>query len=227
MSCVFSRKMINVNFNYKMNCSYLNFKNETRDLGVLLDKRLDFTEHIKNISVKAHKVLGFIIRNTKDFQNINTISLLFKTLLLPILEYASIIWRPVYNVHIYNLENVQRKFLKYLYFRKHGLYPYQGYDHSMLLDEFNYRSLASRRNNNSILYLYKVLHNMIDDSRFLSQIPFDSRVGRTRTTSTFYLDNAKTVRMANSPLYVMCNLVDENSIDILNISLRSLKNILL
>ena len=38
-----------------------------RDLGVLLDCKLTFTQHIENCCNKALKLLGFIKRNTRDF----------------------------------------------------------------------------------------------------------------------------------------------------------------
>ena len=62
------------------------------------------------------------------------------------LEYCSTIWTPFYNVHIAEIENVQRKFCKYVYFKKYHAYPVQGYPQDRLLLEFNMHSLELRRN---------------------------------------------------------------------------------
>ena len=42
-----------------------------KDLGVCYDSQFSFREQINNITSKAGKMLGFIIRNCKEFSNIS------------------------------------------------------------------------------------------------------------------------------------------------------------
>ena len=56
------------------------------DLGVVFDKDLKFTPHVKQIVMKANRVLG-IIKCTFAFRDATTIRLLQVTLVCPILDY--------------------------------------------------------------------------------------------------------------------------------------------
>ena len=86
------------------------------------------------------------------------------------LEYCSLIWSPIYNKHIGELESVQRKFLKYLYFKTEGVYPPRGICQQELLTRFEVDSLYIRRCKIAVTFLYKLLHNMIDCSSLLAQV---------------------------------------------------------
>ncbi|CAI6372350.1 unnamed protein product [Macrosiphum euphorbiae] len=48
-----------------------------KDLGVIFSSSLSFTAHIQSITIKASRSLGFIIRNTRDFNNIVSLKILY------------------------------------------------------------------------------------------------------------------------------------------------------
>nr|XP_036222917.1 uncharacterized protein LOC118681626 [Bactrocera oleae] len=73
--------------------------------------------HHGKITSKAFKALGFILRSGKDFKNPWTLIRLFKSLVLPILEYGSVIWSPNTNTTINKVEKGQRKFCKSLAYK--------------------------------------------------------------------------------------------------------------
>jgi hypothetical protein len=58
-----------------------------RDLGVMLDSRLSFKDHVAHSTAKANKVLG-IIRRSFDHLTEQTFVQLYKTLVRPLLEYG-------------------------------------------------------------------------------------------------------------------------------------------
>lgn len=62
-----------------------------RDLGVYLDKGWTFDMHIDRILARAHRTLGFIKRITYNYYSIDPIIYLFKTPILPGLNFASTI----------------------------------------------------------------------------------------------------------------------------------------
>uniref|UniRef100_A0A0A9YEP3 RNA-directed DNA polymerase from mobile element jockey n=1 Tax=Lygus hesperus TaxID=30085 RepID=A0A0A9YEP3_LYGHE len=90
-----------------------------RDLGVSLDEKLSFSFHMDLVSSRAMRALGYLKRHTRDFSNIQALVLLYEALVLPILEYASVVWAPHYSCHIAQLERVQHKFLRYVAFKLH------------------------------------------------------------------------------------------------------------
>lgn len=68
-----------------------------RDLGVFMDSKLKFENHLYNIVIKANGILGGILRSSEDFKDDNTLICLYKALVRPILEYGSVMWDPIYN----------------------------------------------------------------------------------------------------------------------------------
>ena len=81
------------------------------ELGVLVDVKLSFTDHISMAISKARAVFGFVKRWAREFIDPYITKLLYISLVRPILEYASIIWNPYYRCHSDSIESVQKQFL--------------------------------------------------------------------------------------------------------------------
>ncbi len=50
---------------------------EIKDLGVIMDSKLTFKNHINKISSNAKKALGFIIRKSKIFRKAETLRMFY------------------------------------------------------------------------------------------------------------------------------------------------------
>ena len=79
-----------------------------KDLGVTITRGLSWGNHISIIVTKANKILGSIKRSVGT-ANANVFSMLYKSLVQPILEYAAPVWCPYLVKDIHALENVQRR----------------------------------------------------------------------------------------------------------------------
>ncbi|KAK9870581.1 hypothetical protein WA026_008144 [Henosepilachna vigintioctopunctata] len=99
---------------------------QIRDLGVVFDQKLSFVPHITQLISSAAKIYGFVIRNGKYFNNSSIFIEPFNTLIRSKLEYGSMIWHPIYTCHQHHLEAIQRRFLKFLIWRKDKVYPRRG-----------------------------------------------------------------------------------------------------
>ena len=76
-------------------------------LGVWIDNKLTWNDHIQYITHKATQVNGLLYRNLRRCPpHIKTVC--YKSMVRPILEYASSVWDPHTNVNIQKLESVQR-----------------------------------------------------------------------------------------------------------------------
>lgn len=172
-----------------------------RDLGVEFDPRLSFVCHIQTITSEALRMVGYIVRNSRGFTNVDTIKLLFTTYVRPKIEYCSVIWSPGYITHAVSLEAVQRRFLKYLAFRTDHVYPERGYPHGLLLERFAIASLDSRRHGQCLVFLWKIIHGQIScpDLLRLLQLVVPRQV--TRYPRTFMLETPRTNVLAFSPLH--------------------------
>lgn len=91
-----------------------------RDLGVAFYSQLTFTDHYKNIILFAYRTLGFITRLTKNFTNLNAVKMLYVSLVRPKLEFAALVWSSNYLKYSKDLKSVQRRFLKYLAYKKYS-----------------------------------------------------------------------------------------------------------
>lgn len=139
-----------------------------KDLGVNFDAKLSFADHVNIISAAALKTLGFIFRSTKLFTNMNALKCLYCSLVRSKLEYCSVILSPFYRVHSFHLEQVQRRFLKYLYFKIYNTYPERNVDQRQLLDIFETDSLSSRRSVASVVFLVKLIRGVVDCTNLLN-----------------------------------------------------------
>ena len=59
----YSNKINVINFNYSLENILLKRPEAFQNLGVTLDQKLSFTDHISNLNSDRFKALGFIIRN--------------------------------------------------------------------------------------------------------------------------------------------------------------------
>ncbi|XP_044586008.1 uncharacterized protein LOC123266045 [Cotesia glomerata] len=209
----FSRSRNQIRFDYKINGVVLQRVSCCRDLGVNFDSKLAFSQHYRSIALSATKTLGFVIRATKDFKNLNTIKLLFESLVRPKLEYAALVWSPTYKRHIMSLEKVQRRFLKYLSWKKNGTYPAIGIDYLELCADAGVLTLEERRSCAAILFVKNLFRGFVDCSKMLETVPINvpSRINRTKLLLRPKV--SRTNFSQSSPLHrliAVCNQIDQN-----------------
>lgn len=201
----FTNKSQNIDYPYAIDNIKLSNVNEYKDLGVLLDKSLSFIEHTRTISNACLKKLGFLIRNTKDFTNVECMKTIYNTLIRSNLEYCQIVWSPFYRSHINLAENIQKKFLRYLLYKETQIYdPFIHY--SELLLRYDYCSLELRRAHACIIYIFKLVNNLSDNPKFLSKLPFNVPVRSARNYDLFYVPQYRTNLFLSSPLVRLCIL---------------------
>ena len=64
-----------------------------RDLGILVDDQLSFSDHIHTVAQKANKIMA-VIKRTFVYLDSNTFKLLFKAIVRPHQEYGVRVWYP-------------------------------------------------------------------------------------------------------------------------------------
>ena len=65
--------------------------NEVKFLGVWLDKNLDWSEHLSNLSKKLNKI-GFLIGSLKSYTSLNTLKTIYFAHFHSLLSYGIIFW---------------------------------------------------------------------------------------------------------------------------------------
>ena len=81
---------------------------------------LSFVDHIKAVTSESIKMLGFIMRICVNVLSETILKVLLFAFVRSKFEYANLIWYPNYKIRTQEIENVQRRFYKYLHFKIHG-----------------------------------------------------------------------------------------------------------
>ena len=121
-----------------------------KDLGVHIDSNLGFTEHITNQVNKANGVLG-ALKHTFKYIDIKSFRYLYKGLIRPHLEYASVTWSARFKYNQDLLERVQRRATKIVPEIKH-----LGY--SDRLRALGLPTLMYRRKRADVIQMFKFIH---------------------------------------------------------------------
>ena len=121
-----------------------------KDLGIIVDPHLKFTNHIFEIVKRANQRAALIHRSFLS-KNPTNLILAYKIYVRPLLENASPVWNPSQINLINTLEAVQRKFTK----RIPGL---SDIAYSERLKILNLQSLEHRRLQFDLVTCFKIVH---------------------------------------------------------------------
>lgn len=201
-------------FDYNLNNIPLDCVNTIKDLGILFDTSLKFTDHIDAIISKALQMLGFIKRNCHDFKSPNTLKLLYCSLVRPHLEYCSSIWSPYYNNYKEKIERVQNKFLRFLGFKIRAITGNNGfYNYEEIRAYINITTLEERRYHHDLKMLYNLLNGTANSNHLLSKIGFKvpSYATRGATERNFHVPFHRCNYGLNEPMTRMLRLANQNS----------------
>jgi hypothetical protein len=139
---------------FVINDSILSQFKTVRDLGVLMDSRLSFCDHIDGVISKCYQRKYLLFKAFRN-RDIRLMVFAFKVYILPLLDYCSPIWSP-YRLHdIDRLEKVQRSFTK----RLNGL---NTLTYSERLVACYLPSLELRRLWSDLVLCFKIVHKLID-----------------------------------------------------------------
>ena len=136
---------------------------EHRDLGVIIDQKLNFVRHINAITSKPTAALGFIKRFCYDITDVQTLKTLYYALVQSHLEYCNVVWLPTYAIHIAKIESVLKKFTQFArreYRTADNDYQITSYDRR--LEALNMSSLERRRVNSSIVFMYDIVNGNVN-----------------------------------------------------------------
>ena len=125
---------------------------EEKDLGVIIDRKLNFRQHIaKKVSI-ANRNLGIICR-TFTYLNPEMFLSLYKSIVRPHLEYASVIWSTLYKKDKITLKNIQQRATRLIPAMKGKTYPER-------LKRLGLPTLEYRRERADMVEVYKIMNDI-------------------------------------------------------------------
>lgn len=210
----FTRAKQTIIFEYSINDNIFHRFSQIKDLGVTFDSKMTFHQHTNDLCNRAYKLLGFVIRNSRSFQNPLTIRLLYNSLVLSVLESNCIIWAPFEASYILNIERVHKKFLRFLFLRLYGTYPYL-YPSKFILGMTNYHSLETRRCFALLKYFFQLINGLVSNGEILARINLfvPESHSRARHHNILYCRLSRTNLYPNSPVgraIRYLNILDKN-----------------
>ena len=166
-----TRKHSRINSSYNINGTGLERVDSLSLLGVTISKDLKWDLHVKNVVSRSNKLLGFI-RHVAGECNSDVLLQLYRTMVLPILDYCAPVWSPHNANLISSLERVQRTATRAIL---HQRRREQEYD--MRLERLQLSTLSQRRNYLSICLIAKCLSTPVchDSMPSLSSIKPNTR----------------------------------------------------
>ena len=193
-----------------------------KDLGVVFSSTLSWSYHISKILNKAYRLLYFIKRTFPSASTpIHIKKTLYLSLVLPLVTYASPVWRPSLLKDIKALEKLQKRATKYIL----GTYP--STDYKTRLTTLKLLPLMYRYELNDIMfYITATKHpdNHFDINEFITRP--SSGTYCTRSTASHKLSHSTSTSSLQHHFYFHRLPRLWNSLPPINLSLsiKSLKS---
>ena len=154
---------------------------------MILDTKLDFSLHLKNVQNKVNKTIGLLRRLQDTLPRISLITI-FKSFIRPLLDYGDIIYDRAYNTSFHqNIESIQYNAALAI------TGAVRGTSREKLYQELGFESLQHTRWYRKLCCLFKIIKNQ--SPSFLFQlVPSPSRyfsqnsenIPRLRTKHDFF-----------------------------------------
>ena len=117
--------------------------------GVSISSDLSWATHIDIVCCKAKQQVGLLHWHFHAGSP-SCKAQLYKSLVLPILDYCSFLWDPNYSIHVNKLKSVQKLAARFVTGRWHDKY-------NCLLSHLNWPELSTRRKRQKLLLCNRIL----------------------------------------------------------------------
>lgn len=168
-----------------------------RDLGVLLDQRLTFGDHVEHTVRKANRALGLLMRTFAtgkrgrpfDMSKHRPILSTYFANVRSSLEYCSVVWSGAARTHLQRIERVQEKFLVWLSARCRVTGVPLSYRD--LAVYFKVDTIAARYEQHDIMFIRNIHRHKICSPFLLEKFPISVPARQLRTQSLFAVSFAR------------------------------------
>lgn len=147
-------------------------KDSVKDLGIYMSSSAEFSTHINSVVKKVTGLTSWALRCFKCRSSIFIITI-WKTVILPHLDYGSQLWSPYKKCEIQKLEILQKCFLSKIV-GTHDLSYWE------ILKTYGIYSLQRRRERYRIIYVWSILEGLVPNPKPGAMVSkFNPRLGRS------------------------------------------------
>jgi ribonuclease P/MRP protein subunit RPP40 len=105
---LFSRNTVTTHLEIKIGDISVERKHHTKFLGVLVDEKLEWSEHISHVKAKLSSSL-YALSSSKNDLTPNLLLMLYNALVYPYLSYGVLLWSSTYKTHLNKIVIIQKK----------------------------------------------------------------------------------------------------------------------
>lgn len=172
-----------------------------RDLGVIIDSKLSFSDHIDFIVKRGNRALGLLIRSLQGVRgrySLGGVIAAYNANVRSILEYGSVVWAGAACSHLERIERIQHKFLSFLAGTRRDRFDMCDYEGLCVL--YNVNPLVKRRTALDLSFLHDVMSGRVASPLLLSQFSLRVPVRPTRNPEFLYIPPGR-IRSTMSALF--------------------------
>ena len=175
-----------------------------RDLGVIIDSKLNFSDHVDSIVKRGNRALGLLIRSLQSVRgrySKSGVIAAYCANVRSILEYGSVIWAGAASSHLERLERIQHKFLSFVAGTRRD--RFNMCDYEGLCGLYKVDTLVKRRTALDLSFLHGVMSGKIESSLLLGEFSLRVPARVTRNPEFLFVPPG---RVAASMSTLFCRL---------------------
>ena len=151
-----SRKKESTKHQYTLKGHVFDTPDSSTYLGIDINSKLTWDQHINKISAKANRTLRFVKRNVQTTSRA-TKEKAHTELVRPQMEYGALVWNPIQQNLKNELEKVQHQAARYV------MHTYLQTDNvTQMLHQLQWETLETRGRKINLIMLYKIVNNLVD-----------------------------------------------------------------
>ena len=205
----FALKRITIHTDYYIKNEVIERTHTIRDLGIMLDAKLTFSEHIEYVANKAYAMLAFVKRQSYKTFDTDIAKMLFYAFVRSHLEFACQVWSPFQTKYINAIESIQKQFVKFIHPNNSAndhTNPFKLRPYEDRCAELNLVPLLRPRINACIYFIHDILSGRVNCPRLRSQLQFFRITYFTRSPKFIKLERCKRECTDVSPFRTACRL---------------------
>lgn len=182
-----------------------------KDLGVMLDFKLNFNSHawyVVSPWFRLHDAISILI---KCFLNVFLFFVRYRSIALPKHDFCFVIWDCLGAIALKNVAPVQKTFARIFHFK----FPsHDSYAYDKVLKQFQVTNLVSRRCSRDLEILFKYMHSYCDISSLVLSTNYQSHTGWNVRYNCIFHVNHTDVTSPSDRLQDYFNHLESDDIDI-------------
>ena len=183
-----------------INGTRINQVHKAKFLGVFIDDKLNWSDHIKYVTQKISKGIGIIVKARKYF-NKETLNNLYNTMILPFISYCIHVWGKAADTYLGKIHILQKKVVRII----SGVPPRT---HTQpLFNELKVLTVNQIYEYYLGVFMFKLYHEKLPPLFSMFDRTSDIHNYTTRQHDTFYINHVikvrsqRTVRITGSKLW--------------------------